>query len=236
MYLRRGELLRVLDAVEREVPEARRLLRRLRARRRAPLLWVLVHTLLSHQTTGDRTYRASRAVYARYRTLERLARARPSELEPLVRPVGLGRLKARRLVALARAVRRRWGSLRRLSAALRTAPLQDAWTALRELPGFGPKSAAVVLLFRYGRPTFPVDTNILRVARRLGWELRADPERVRRKVEQALGPDPRALLRAHAALLALGRATQRGRRPDLWAQLEERKKGTGHTGKVAGRG
>jgi endonuclease-3 len=218
----RAELLRVLDRVERYVPEATRFYRNLRARRRAPLLWVLVHTVLSHQTTGPRAYRASRRVYRRFRSLEHLARADPAQLEPLVREVGLGRLKAARLVALARAVRARWGSLRRLSAELRRAPLERAWRGLLELPGVGPKTAAVVLLFRYGRPRFPVDTNILRVARQLGWAARSDPEAVRVQVERALRGQPDALLRAHAYLVALGRATQRGRRADLWERLKGR--------------
>lgn len=216
----REELLRLLDRIEREVPEAVRLHRRLRARRRAPLLWVLVHTILSHQTTGSRTFRASRRVYLRYRSLDGLAEAAPKDVEPLVREVGLGRRKAQRLVALARAVRARWGPLSRLAAELRSAPLERAWRTLLELPGVGPKSAAVVLLFRYGRPKFPVDTNVLRVARRLGWVRTADPEQVRIRVERALGADPDALLRAHAYLLALGRATQRGRRADLWERLK----------------
>lgn len=219
MALTRTQLLRVLDRVEEEVPEARRLWARLRARRRAPLLWVLVHTVLSHQSTGARTYQASRRVWARYRSLDALARARPAQLEPLVRDVGLGRLKARRLVALARAVRTRWKSLRALSSMLRSAPLEAAWRALLELPGIGPKSAAVVLLFRYGRPKFPVDTNVLRVARTLGWVRRADPEEVRALVERVAGPDPELLLRAHTCLLALGRATQRGRGNALWDRV-----------------
>lgn len=215
----RREVLWLLDRIGREVPEARSLHRRLQARRRAPLLWVLVHTVLSHQSTSDRTYRAARRVYARYRSLDRLAGARVTELEPLIREVGLGRLKAARLVALAQAVRARWGGLRRFSAVLRSAPLEDSWRALLELPGIGPKSAAVVLLFRYGRPKFPVDTNILRVAQHLGWVRGRDPELVRWHVERVLGPDPDALLRAHAYLLALGRATQRGHGRHLWHKL-----------------
>ncbi len=207
----RGELLRLLDWIGREVPEAHRLLGRLRAHSRSPLLWLLIHTVLSHQTTGGRTDRASRKVFARYRSLGALARARPRDLEPLVREVGLGRLKAARLVALAQVVQTRWKGLRRFSSLMRSAPLQEAWRALLELPGIGPKSAAVVLLFRYRRPKFPVDTNILRVAQALGWVRKPDPEVVRLAVERALGQDPDALLRAHAYLLALGRATRRSR-------------------------
>ncbi len=128
-------------------------------------------------------------------------------------------MKAERLVALAREIETRWKTLTAFAAVLRSAPLERAWQALVDLPGVGPKSAAVVLLFRYRRPKFPVDTNILRVACNLGWVRRRDPEAVRVLVEGVLGPDPELLLRAHADLLALGRATQRGRRRELWEQV-----------------
>jgi endonuclease III len=77
----------------------------------------------------------------------------------------------------------------------------------------------VVLLFRYRRPKFPVDTNILRVAQTLGWVDGRDPEAVRLLVEAVLGADPDLLLRAHADLLALGRATQRSRSSELWERV-----------------
>ena len=37
-----------------------------------------------------------------------------------------------------------------------------------ELPGVGPKTADVVLLFSAGQPTIPVDTHVNRVSKRLG--------------------------------------------------------------------
>jgi endonuclease-3 len=46
--------------------------------------------------------------------------------------------------------------------------LEAAQAYLRTLPGVGPKTAACVLLFSLGRPAFPVDTHVWRVARRLG--------------------------------------------------------------------
>jgi endonuclease-3 len=218
---RRRHLFALLERIAREVPEAPALLRRLRSRRRDPLLRLLVGTVLSHQTTAPQARRATARLWRRYRGLHRLALARPDEIRPLIDTVGLGRLKARRLVALARAIEDRWGSVRALGRFLRTAPLPQAWRALLALPGIGPKSAAVVLLFRFGRPVFPVDTNILRVARQLGWVSgTAGPEDVRLLVERILAHDPRLLLKAHAYLLALGRATARGRRPELLARLE----------------
>ena len=214
------ELRALLARIHDEVPGTSRLLARLRRRRRDPLLKVLMQTVLSHQTTGRQTRVAIRRLWARYHTLERVAAADPAELARLIDNVGLGRIKARRLVALAVEIKVQWGSAQRLARYVRSAPLEDARRALLELPGVGPKTAAVVLLFRFNRPTFPVDTNILRVARELGWVRRsADPEEVRHLVERTLGSDPAVLLRAHAYLIALGRATQRGRRPDLIDRL-----------------
>ena len=179
-----------------------------------------MQTVLSHQTTSRQTRRAIDRLWTRYHTLRRLAEARPAEIKRLIDNVGLGQIKARRLVSIAIDIRDRWGSERRLARYLRSAPLEDARRALLELPGVGPKTAAVVLLFRFNRPTFPVDTNILRVARELGWVRgHADPEEVRHLVERTLGSDPAVLLRAHAYLIALGRATQRGRRRDLLDRL-----------------
>ncbi|TMJ04672.1 MAG: hypothetical protein E6G99_10230 [Bacillati bacterium ANGP1] len=215
------QFMRLLNRIRAELPdESVHLLARLRRQQRAPVLKVVMQTVLSHQTTSRQTRRAIDRLWTRYHTLRRLAEARPAEIKRLIDNVGLGQIKARRLVSIAIDIWDRWGSERRLARYLRSAPLEDARRALLELPGVGPKTAAVVLLFRFNRPTFPVDTNILRVARELGWVRgHADPEEVRHLVERTLGSDPAVLLRAHAYLIALGRATQRGRRRDLLDRL-----------------
>lgn len=220
----RRQLSILLARISDEIPDASRLLTRLRRRRRDPLLKILMQAILSHQTTSRQTRVAIDRLWARYRTLERVAGASPADLAPLIANVGLGRIKARRLVALAAEIKVQWGSEQRLARYLRTAPLEEARRVLLDLPGVGPKTAAVVLLFRFARPMFPVDTNILRVARDLRWVPRhADPEDVRRLIERTLPRDPARLLRAHAYLIALGRATQRGRRPDLIDRLRARR-------------
>ncbi len=221
------QFMRLLDRIHAEVPDASaRLLQRLRRQRRAPILKVLMQTILSHQTTSRQTRLATGRLWGSYNTIDRVAQASPAEIERLIGNVGLGRIKARRLVAIAADIKERWGSERRLGRYLRSAPLADARRALLELPGVGSKTAAVVLLFRFHRPTFPVDTNILRVARELGWVRKgAGPEDVRVFVERALPNDPAVYLKAHAYLIALGRATQRGRRRDVLEKLRAAKGG-----------
>ncbi len=217
----RKQFLVLLERIHREIPdESSRILSRLRRQRRAQVLRVLAQTILSHQTTSRQTRLAIKRLWARHNTLERLANSSPAAIERLIANVGLGRTKARRLVAIAQDIRERWGSERRFARYLGSAPIEDARRALLELPGVGPKTGAVVLLFRFNRPTFPVDTNILRVARELGWVRKsAGPEDVRQFVEGRLRNDAALHLKAHAYLIALGRFTQRGRRQDILDRL-----------------
>ncbi len=218
----RKDLVVLLEWIAREVPSAPGLVARLRGRRRDPVLKILMQTILSHQTTSSQTRLAIEQLWARFNTLERLMGARPAEIELLIRNVGLARVKARYLIAMAIDIDDRWRTEQRFAHYLRSAPLEDARRALLELPGVGPKTAAVVLLFRFGRPTFPVDTNILRVARELGWvSRRAGAEEVRHFVERRLPKDPEHLLKAHAYLIMLGRITQRGRRGDMIRELRQ---------------
>lgn len=228
----RRQFLVLLERIHSEIPgESSRIFARLHRQRRAPVLKVLMQTILSHQTTSRQTHLAIERLWARHNTLQRLANVSPAAIERLIANVGLGQTKSRRLVAIAEDIRERWGSERRFARYLRSAPIEDARRALMDLPGVGPKTAAVVLLFRFNRPTFPVDTNILRVARELGWVRRsAGPEAVRDFVERRLRNDSALHLRAHAYLIALGRATQRGRRRDVLEKLRAarigRRKGT----------
>ncbi len=218
----RKEFVDLLTWIGAEVPDAARVLARLRRQRQVPFLKVLLGAILSHQTTSRQTRVAIERLWGSYHTIERLAEAEPAQIARLIRNVGLGGIKARRAVAIAAEINERWTSATRLARYVRSAPLEDARGALLQLPGVGPKTAAVVLLFRFNRPVFPVDTNILRVARGLGWVGKeGDPEDVRVAVERILPRDPALLLKAHAYMIALGRATQRGRRQDLIDRLRD---------------
>src|SRR5439155_1730756 len=89
---------------------------------------------------------------------------------------GLARQKAPRIRATAAAIRDKWdGRVERILSL----PTERARAELMALPGVGPKTADVVLAMAGGRPTFPVDTHIARIARR--WELtrRKDYESIR---------------------------------------------------------
>ena len=104
-------------------------------------LELAVATVLSAQTTDARVNTVTPALFGRYRTAADYAAAQREELEALIRPTGFFRAKAERLQALGAALEERFdGELPRR--------LEDLVT----LPGFGRKTANVVLGDAFGVP------------------------------------------------------------------------------------
>ncbi len=118
---------------------------------------VLVSTILSHRTRDEVTERATLRLLAHFPTPAAMAKATVSDIEPLVREVGLSQRKARGLVDAAKfLVSEHEGRVPRT--------LKE----LLEIPRVGPKTAHAILVFGYSKPGLPIDSHILRVCRRLG--------------------------------------------------------------------
>lgn len=161
---------------------------------------LLVATVLSAQCTDDRVNRETPALFARFPEPKHLAAADVSEVEGLIRSIGLFRTKARSLVGLAREVAGRHGG---------RVPSDRA--ALEALPGVGRKTASVVLGQAFGIPAFAVDTHVGRVCRRLGFAASRAPRAVEDAVTALL--PPAAWVEAHLLLIRHGRVTCTARRP-----------------------
>lgn len=126
----------------------------------------LIATILSQNTADRNSERAWQRLRARYRGWEEVLAADPGELYEVIKPAGLGRIKAQRIQAVLAAVHRQRGSFDLVF--LCRLPLEQARQWLCALPGVGPKTAACVLCFACGLPALPVDTHVYRVSRRLG--------------------------------------------------------------------
>ena len=81
------------------------------------------------------------------------------------------------------------------------------------VPGVGPKTAAIVLLFSLGKPAFPVDTHIHRISGRL--EIRPDKMSAEKAHDHlaALFP-PDSYYAVHLNLIRLGREICHARNPE----------------------
>jgi endonuclease III len=126
----------------------------------------LVLGVLSQNTSDANSGRAFARLKDAFPNWQSLLAADIQRIEEAIRPGGLAPTKAVRIKSLLAEIERRHGSfdLRFLG----DLPVAESRSWLESLPGVGPKTAAVVLLFSLDRPTLPVDTHVHRVARRLG--------------------------------------------------------------------
>lgn len=180
-----------------------------RRERRAPLD-ELVLGVLSQNTSDVNSERAFNRLKASFPDWRSVAQASVAKIEKAIRPGGLAPTKAVRIKALLDEVRRREGPLElRTPASL---PLDEAKAWLESLPGVGPKTAAVVLLFSFDRPAMPVDTHVHRVARRLGLIAQKASTRQAQETLEAMA-SPEQMYDFHVYLIAHGRRVCVARRP-----------------------
>jgi endonuclease-3 len=170
----------------------------------------LVSAILSQNTNDVNRDRAFERLRERFATWEAVRDAPLDELVEAIRPAGLAPTNAPRV---REALRRISGERGEISLDfLASLPLGEAREWLLDLPGVGPKTAAIVLLFALGKPAFPVDTHVHRVARRLGLiPDTASREKAHELLEALVPPD--IYYPFHLNLIAHGRAVCHARNP-----------------------
>jgi endonuclease III len=132
------------------------------------------------------------------------------ELVDTIRMGGLADQKAPRIQAALRTIREERGD-HRLDF-LADLPAREARDWLTRIPGIGPKTASVVLLFCYGTPLMPVDTHVERVSKRIGL-IPADASlELAHEAWLRIVPEGRAY-ETHILLITHGRAICDARRP-----------------------
>jgi endonuclease-3 len=170
----------------------------------------LIVTIISQNTADRNTARAVESLSKRFEIKpEVLAKAETSHIEESMKTAGLYRNKAKTIKQVSRIIVEKFhGSLQPILAL----PLEEARKALIQMPGVGPKTADVVLLFSAKQPTIPVDTHVTRVAKRLGFApANGDYEAVRASLQSLYNPSD--YLAVHVLLIAHGRRYCKARRP-----------------------
>src|SRR3954452_8787565 len=105
----------------------------------------LISTILSHRTTGANEDRAYARMRARWPTWEEIRDAPTAELAEAIAESNYAEQKAPRIQAVVRQIIEEQGSAN--IDFLRDMPLAEAMEWLTNLPGVGPKTASLVLLF-----------------------------------------------------------------------------------------
>ena len=170
----------------------------------------LVSTILSQNTNDVNRDRAYGQLRGRFSTWKAVRDADPVEVKEAIRPAGLANSKGPAIQQALHQISEERGQIS--LDFLVEMPLDEAKKWLTSLNGVGPKTAAVVLLFSFNRPVFPVDTHVHRMSRRLGL---IGPKISREKAHdllEALLP-PETYYAFHLNLIAHGRQVCHARQP-----------------------
>ncbi len=171
----------------------------------------IIGVILSQNTTDRNAIKAYGRLESKLGevSLEKILSTPLDKIAEAIRPAGLHWRRARKIRELASKIVEEFGG--DLSW-IRELPLEEARSRLLSLPGVGRKTADVVLLMYAGKPTFPVDTHVMRVSKRLGLVSEdAGYEDVRRVLMEVFRE--KDYLEAHLRMISLGRKYCRARRP-----------------------
>ena len=170
----------------------------------------LVSTILSQNTNDVNRDVAFNRLRDRFPTWEEVRDADVEAVIEAIRPAGLANQKGPRIQAALRFITQERGEL--TLDFLADWPLEEARQWLTSMNGVGPKTAAIVLLFALGRPAFPVDTHIHRVAKRLGLiGPRVSREKAHGELEALVAPKDYYAL--HLNVIRHGREVCTSRKP-----------------------
>jgi endonuclease-3 len=127
---------------------------------------LLVMTILSQNTSDTNSLRAFALLKSAFCDYEKVLAASDDAVANSIRPGGLAEIKARRIKEALVRIKLDAGAI--TLSFLADMGKEEAMAYLLSLPGVGPKTASVVLLFAFRFPFLPVDTHVYRVSRRLG--------------------------------------------------------------------
>ena len=170
----------------------------------------LALTILSQNTSDINSRRAYKSLVDSFSGWDKVAQAPGARVAEAIRAGGLAEVKSRYILGALQSLQKEAGGydLR----FLKDMELGAARAWLMRLPGVGMKTASCVLLFSLDMPAFPVDTHVLRVARRLGLlgpKIQAGPAHF--EMERLVRPAD--IYRCHVLMIEHGRKTCRARRP-----------------------
>ncbi|MFP4045666.1 MAG: endonuclease III domain-containing protein [Candidatus Aenigmatarchaeota archaeon] len=170
----------------------------------------LIQVILSQNTNDTNRDRAYRNLRKRFDSPQEIMEADIEDVAEVISVAGLHNLKAERIVKSLRKIRDERNELS--LDFLQGMDVEEAKNWLKDLPGVGPKSAAIVLNFSFNKAAFPVDTHVFRVTKRLGL---IDEKETRESAHDALEkivPDPR-MQEFHINLIRHGRRICKARKP-----------------------
>jgi endonuclease-3 len=177
---------------------------------------LLISVVLSAQCTDARVNQVVPKLFALAGTPERMVRLGTARIRDAIRPCGLAPSKARAIHGLSKLLLERYGGR-----------VPSTFDELEQLPGVGHKTASVVLCQAFGKPAFPVDTHVHRLAARWGLSRGSGVEQTERDLKRIFPEESWG--RVHLQIIYFGRQYCPARGHDLrscpicsWAATKKR--------------
>lgn len=162
---------------------------------------LLVAVVLSAQATDKGVNKATKALFAKIDTPQKMIKLGEDGLKEYIKTIGLYNSKARNIIALSEILVRDFKG-----------DIPRSRDELVKLPGVGRKTANVVLNIAFGEETIAVDTHIFRISNRTGLAPGSTVDKVEEKLESVVPKEFRR--HAHHWLILHGRYICKARNPD----------------------
>ena len=154
---------------------------------------LVIAVMLSAQTTDRSVNAVTPILFEKYPSLDDLNKASLEDIEEILKPIGLYKNKAKNLKGIVKDLIERFNYV-----------VPSDKEQLMTLPGVGNKTAGVIRAEIFQIPDLPVDTHILRIAKRLKLAKKDDePIDVERKLKIII-PEER-WIKSHHQLIHFGR-------------------------------
>lgn len=162
---------------------------------------LLIATILSAQCTDVMVNKVTPILFQKYPTPQAMAAATPEELEPILRPTGFYRNKAKSVVGASKGIIENFGG-----------QVPDEMEKILTLPGVARKTANVVLGTWFKKAVgVVVDTHVHRISRRLELTRADDPKNIEQDLMKVI-PQEKWIEYSHQ-IIHHGRALCVARRP-----------------------
>jgi len=184
----------ILDILEETYPDAECALNH------KNVFELIIAVSLSAQTTDQSVNKITPRLFEAYPDAEALSKADTSDVEEIIRTIGMYRTKAKHIVELAKVLVEEYDG-----------EVPQDYDKLIALPGVGRKTANVVLSVGFGEPRIAVDTHVFRVSNRIGLANEKDVLKTEEALMKLLPKDRWS--RAHHSLIFHGRNICSARKP-----------------------
>ncbi|MGN1034574.1 MAG: endonuclease III [Oscillospiraceae bacterium] len=169
---RQEKILKIISILKKRYPEIKCMLKYKSGYE------LMIAGRLSSQCKDERVNRVTRELFAKYKTLESFANAKVEEIEEIIKPCGLFRMKARDIIGSCAMIIKDFDG-----------ELPSDIEVLQKLPGIGRKTANLISGDVFKKPSVVCDTHCIRIMNRVGICKTTAPAKVEAELRLLLPPE-----------------------------------------------